>query len=844
MTPEQTSNLVFLIPLLPGISAALLGLTWMFGVRLHKTTVKVLACGSVFISFLLSIGSTLALLKLPEGARHYSQTLWTWFSTFGVAEMERLNVPFAFEIDPLSAVMILVVTGIGFLIHVYSTAYMADDEGFQKFFSYLNLFMFSMLILVLGNNFLMMFIGWEGVGLCSYLLIGFWYKELPNAKAAKKAFVVNRVGDFMFIVGLMALFWLVGQETGFYSITFSEMREKQELYLLAQNSVSVLGLPVITFATLMFFGGATGKSAQIPLYVWLPDAMAGPTPVSALIHAATMVTSGLYMITRLNFLFALAPETLLVIGIIGAATAVMAASIGLFQYDIKKVLAYSTVSQLGYMFLAMGAGAWAAGMFHVFTHAFFKALMFLGAGSVIHSLHHALPHGVDAQDMRNMGGMRKYMPATFLTFLAGWLAICGIFPFAGFWSKDEILWKSLEHGMGGQTVWYVLYGAGLIGAAMTAFYMTRQVWMVFFGEYRGKKIGEEYLAKHGSGHGHGDDHGHEDDHGHGHLHDPHESPFAITGPLTVLAIGSVFVGLIGVGAWATHLTGYKNVWNEWLSPVLAEGRAVKTNGTYQLVNAEGSVILPEASGLLAAGAPAEEHATDAAHPAALAAAPAHGEAAGHGEHVDSHAAGHGDTHAAESHGDAHASGGHGEGHAAAGGHGGAHHAPWYVELLFAVISVLVALTSMFTASKLYGGRAERPTAMLAKYGPGGPQANSLAGRAYALVYDKWRVDELYEATAVRGTDALSRFSGAFDKYVVDGLVHLVAYTVLVLRAIAGVIDKYIVDGIAFLGFAKLVNWTGDRFRSLQTGDLQGYLRWVGYGALATVGAYVLLVFQT
>jgi len=818
-SPVFESHLIFLIPLIPGISAAILGLTWLFGTRLHKTTVKMVACGSVFISFLISAICTKALLQLPENERHLTQTLWTWFAAFGASPAERIHLPFSFEVDPLSATMILVVTGIGLLIHIYSTAYMADDDGFQKFFAYLNLFMFSMLILVLGANFLMMFIGWEGVGLCSYLLIGFWYKDLANARAAKKAFVVNRIGDFLFITGMLALFWGVGMQEGphggFFSMTFRDMREHLPSYIAAQENVRILGIPLITFCTLMFFGGATGKSAQIPLFVWLPDAMAGPTPVSALIHAATMVTSGLYMITRLNFLFSLAPDTLLVIGIIGALTALMAASIGLFQYDIKKVLAYSTVSQLGYMFLAMGAGAYTAGMFHVFTHAFFKALMFLGSGSVIHAMHHALPHGVDAQDMRNMGGLRKYMPVTFWTFMVGWVAICGIFPFAGFWSKDEILWKAVEHGMAGKPIWYAIYAIGLGGAALTAFYMTRQVVMVFFGEYRGKKIGEEYLAKHAHGdHGHGhdahaDDHHEEEAH---ELHDPEESPFAITFPLRTLAIGSAVVGLFGVGAWATHLTGIPNYWNAWLAPVIVSTAEVHHART-----------LVESDRLYAQHG--DEHATDAAHgtPAAHPAAETLKREPAHHAPDKGHAKA--DAHAA-------ASGDHG---------GGAHHAPWWLELGFAILSVAVAAASMRFAWTLYQNHPERPAAALKQYAPGGPKASSPGGVFYRWAYNKYYVDEIYEAGAIRPVGTLSRYLSLFDKYVVDGIVNGLGYALLVVRWIAGLIDKYIVDGVTFLGFAKFVAWFGQRIRSLQTGDLQGYLRWIGYGALATIGFYMLVI---
>ncbi len=815
MNLDVQRHLLFLIPLLPGLSAAVLGLTWAAGRKLERPTVNALALGSVLSSFGLSVLAAMELAGLPAAERHLTNHLWNWFTVGGLggaAPHETFTVPFAFEVDPLSAVMILVVTGIGFLIHLFATSYMEADEGYQKFFSYLNLFMFSMLILVLGNSFLTMFIGWEGVGLCSYLLIGFWYKELPNARAAMKAFVVNRVGDFLFITGLLALVWLVGQRTGFYSVVFRDMAAHAPVYAEAQRTVTFLGLPIVTFATLCFFGGATGKSAQIPLFVWLPDAMAGPTPVSALIHAATMVTSGIYMITRLNFLFDLAPATLLVVGTVGALTAVMAAAIGLFQYDIKKVLAYSTVSQLGYMFLGLGTGAYAAGMFHVFTHAFFKALMFLGSGSVIHAMHHALPHGVDPQDMRNMGGLRKFMPVTFLTFLAGWLAICGIFPFSGFWSKDEILWKAFEKGWYGHQSWYfVLYALGLAGAAMTAFYMTRQVAMVFFGDYRGRKVGEAHRKAHA--------HHDADAHGHHALHDPHESPSAITVPLRVLAVGSVLVGFLGVGGWFTAWTGVANRWNAWLAPVVGGAAPhAAVDGDEDRRTAEAAV---ETLTLLAAGGEhghARDHATDAAH-----AAPAHA-AAGH---EGSPAATIRSGHASASHGGS--------------ASGGAHHAPPLFEFAMALLSVAVAVLSMRFAWKNYVREPSRPAERLARFGPGGRDAASLAGRFYLFAYEKFRVDELYHALFVAGTLLLSRVSARIDA-VVDFFVNATASVTLVVRWIAGRIDAWIVDGLIFGGVAHLSAWGGRHVRTLQTGDLQSYLRWAGYGALASIGTYFFLVF--
>jgi NADH-quinone oxidoreductase subunit L len=387
--------------------------------------------------------------------------------------------------------MLLIITGIGSLIHIYSTGYMSHDAGFAKFFAYLNLFVFFMLLLVLGSNYVIMFIGWEGVGLCSYLLIGFWYSNGAYADAAKKAFIMNRIGDLGFLIGVFLIISTFG------SVTFTEIFPK------AESMIS--GDATLTLITIMLFIGAAGKSAQLPLFTWLPDAMAGPTPVSALIHAATMVTAGIYMIARSNILFTLSPITLSIIAIVGLATAIIAAIIALTQTDIKKVLAYSTVSQLGYMFLGLGVGAYTGAFFHVLTHAFFKALLFLGAGSVIHAMS-------DEQDMRNMGGLRKKLPITFFTMLMGTIAISGLPPFAGFFSKDEILAHVYEHNK-------ILWVIGVLGAMLTAFYMFRMMFLTFWGNFRGSEEQKSHL---------------------------HESPVSMTIPLIVLAVLSVFGGLIGV----------------------------------------------------------------------------------------------------------------------------------------------------------------------------------------------------------------------------------------------------------------------------------------------------------
>jgi len=533
--PIEVGYLRWII-LAPLIGAAINGL---LGARIQKaagkTPIAVIACLPVLVSFVLSVVAFGQLLGLAPEQRFLLDSLSRWI------HIGNLNVDFAFWVDPLSAVMILVVTGIGGLIHLYSVGYMHEEPSFWRFFAYLNLFMAAMLTLVLGDSLLTLFVGWEGVGLCSYALIGFWYKDIANATAGSKAFIVNRIGDFGFVVGMFALFWGLA-EIGHGTLVVREIQ--QHAHLLQDKTFWGFALP--TFVTLMLFVGATGKSAQIPLYVWLPDAMAGPTPVSALIHAATMVTAGVYMIGRLSFLFAMAPVTLGVIATIGILTAFFAATVGVAQNDIKKVLAYSTVSQLGFMFVAMGVGAYAAGIFHLFTHAFFKACLFLGSGSVIHALHHE-------QDMRHMGGLKKYMPITFWTFLISTLAIAGMPPFAGFFSKDEILWKAWSSPYGAGWIWAL----GSLTAGITAFYMFRQVFMVFFGEYRGG---------HG-GHGHDDAHG---GHGKGHgAHHPHESPAIMTGPLVVLALGAVLVGFLNVpGA-----LGGNHAFETWLAPVLEPGHA-------------------------------------------------------------------------------------------------------------------------------------------------------------------------------------------------------------------------------------------------------------------------------
>jgi NADH-quinone oxidoreductase subunit L len=484
----------------------------------NKKLIGVIGSGTVGLSFFLALALFIQMLGIEPGQRKQSVELFTWLSTF-TGSSNSLTVNVAYQIDQLSILMTLIVTGVGFLIHIYSIGYMHNDTGFWRFFAYMNLFIFAMLNLVLADNFLLMFLGWEGVGLCSYLLIGFWYEKKFTGDAAKKAFIVNRVGDFGFILGMLLIFSTFG------SLNFSTVF----------NSASLLSVGNTTalWITMLLFIGAMGKSAQIPLYVWLPDAMAGPTPVSALIHAATMVTAGVYMVARCSILFALAPVTMEFIAIVGAVTAVFAATIGLVQNDIKKILAYSTISQLGYMFLAMGVAAFSAGIFHLMTHAFFKALLFLGSGAVIHAMH-------DEQDIQKMGGLKKYLPVTYKTFLIGAIAIAGIPPFAGFFSKDEILWRAFSSEQGSPVLWLL----GVFGAAMTAFYMFRLVTLTFEGEKRFDP----------------------------HRVHPHEAPKTMTMPLIILAILSIVGGFVGI----PHASVIEN----WLEPVFSPAQYKLLSGEH------------------------------------------------------------------------------------------------------------------------------------------------------------------------------------------------------------------------------------------------------------------------
>ena len=541
---------IYLVPLFPAFGAAIM---FFFGRKLQKKTVSAVCAGMVALAFIFSCIAVLQYTNWaaqPENFhKPFEKIVYTWLGTdtghltytTASGEPAAFHVDAGFLLDPLSSIWLLFVTGVGLLIHIYSTGYMAHEGGYYRFFGYLNLFMFSMLTLVLANNYVLLFVGWEGVGLCSYLLIGFYFHRKSASDAAAKAFIVNRIGDAGFILGMFFIAWLCG------SLRFIDVNSFAHVGHYSPDT-----LKYITAATLLLFVGACGKSAQLPLYVWLPDAMEGPTPVSALIHAATMVTAGVYMIARSNALFVLAPTSMKTVAIVGALTAIFAASIGLVQNDIKRVLAYSTVSQLGYMFLALGVGAFAASVFHVFTHAFFKALLFLGAGSVIHAMS-------GEQDMRHMGDLHKRIPITFWTIVIATLAISGIPPFAGFVSKDGILWETwTREGTAFHLLWFVGYATAL----MTAFYMFRLVYLTFFGHPRMSHEAEHHI---------------------------HESPKSMTVPLVVLAVCSIFAGFLG---WPRSLGG-SDRFARFLDPVFSR---------------EAQVLVEEGkSGQLAAGEKEEEH---------------------------------------------------------------------------------------------------------------------------------------------------------------------------------------------------------------------------------------------
>ena len=661
-------DLIWLIPLLPGIGAAVNGL---IGIRyFSKKTAGMLAVTTMAGALVLSINAFAQLLGDPD--RYHKVEVAHWIPPIPletVGGMGSFEVPWAFTLDPLSGMMLLVVTGIGFLIHIYSVGYIDHEPrgGVARFFCYLNLFCFFMLTLVLGSNFLVMFVGWEGVGLCSYLLIGYWYTKKSASDAGKKAFIVNRIGDWGFILGIFLVFFTFGT---------LDFRAVAEAASAMPVETAAVGFGVLSLICILLFIGATGKSAQIPLYVWLPDAMEGPTPVSALIHAATMVTAGVYMVCRNAVLFTHAPMVMEVVAIVGVLTALVAATIGLVQTDIKRVLAYSTVSQLGYMFLATGVGAFGAAAFHLMTHAFFKALLFLGSGSVIHGMN-------EEQDMRRMGGLKSKMPITFWTMTIGAVAIAGIPPLSGFFSKDEILYRTFLHSP-------ILWGLGALTALMTAFYMFRLINMTFFGAYRGP-------APDAHGADHGDAHGHGDDGGHGHAwHGPHESPRVMTWPLIVLAVGAVVAGFVGVPA----ALGGNNMIEHFLEPSFTVGA----------------------------------------------------------------------LHAAEEE----------------------HH--YEIEWALMAFSVLLAVGGIWFAHRNYVQQPEKSEQM----------AVSFAG-AHRVLTNKYYVDELYDATVVRGTMGSAGGLWTVDKRVVDGAVNGTGWTTIMGSWVSHVLDKYVVDGlIQNYAFATLV----------------------------------------
>jgi len=773
-------HLIWLIPLLPAFGALVNGVV---GVRyFSKRTAGLLACATMAGALALSLYAFFELLTLGPEAREYVVRPLTWISALPLqlkdGSIGSFSIPWGFRLDPLSAMMILVVTGIGFLIHVYSVGYMHGESrgAYARFFAYLNLFVFFMLMLVLGDNFVVMFVGWEGVGLCSYLLIGYYYEKKSASDAGKKAFIVNRIGDWGFIIGMFLIFSVFG------TLDFREVANAA-----GSMPVESAGFGTLSVITLLLFVGATGKSAQIPLYVWLPDAMEGPTPVSALIHAATMVTAGVYMVGRNAVLFSHSPETMQIVAIVGVATAFVAATIGLVQNDIKRVLAYSTVSQLGFMFLAMGVGAYAAGAFHLMTHAFFKALLFLCSGSVIHAM-------AGQQDMRHMGGLKKHLPVTYVTMLIGTLAIAGIPPLSGFFSKDEILFRAFQSNK-------IIWGVAVVTALMTAFYMFRLMSMTFFGTYRGPAFAGA------GGHGHADTgHGHASaGHGaaatgHGEWHGPHESPKSMTIPLLVLAVGAIVAGLVGVPA---ALNGSNDI-EHFLHPSFSVSAV---GGTHEGASAE-LAEAPEGSegGSKGAALSGFAHASRPKAAASSASAPA----------TESEGIAAGKLAAAASH----------EAVPAEGGEAGSH-ASWAVEIGLMLLSVLVGITGMLVAYRFYVRTPEIADRLAQRW----------AG-AHRVLSNKYYVDELYDATAIAGTMASARGLWVFDAKVVDGAVNGSGWLTLFSSWFSHVIDKYVVDGL--VNFVGAVLEEGSFvFRRLQTGLIQNYALVMLFGVFAFVSIYLM-----
>jgi len=800
----QKVSYLWLIPLFPAVGAFINSL---FGIRIQralgKRAVHFISVGVMVLSLAVAVRAFAELYSLAPEERFLQQTLWRMVTA------DRLSFDLAFALDPLSMMMVLIITFIGTLIHVFSIGYMADEPSYWRFFAYLNLFVFAMLLLVMGDNFAVMFFGWEGVGLASYLLIAFWYTDIEKAKAGMKAFVVNRFGDFGFILGLFLLFWTLGGvwepradvrsltyhpeigeqavpdarnlyeavgpkavEKGGRSVKIGptlNFRELRDQVAIESTGVAehlkhqtVWGFALMAVVGILLFVGAMGKSAQLPLYVWLPDAMAGPTPVSALIHAATMVTAGVYMVARLSYLYALSPTAMGWVAIIGALTAFFAASIGFFQYDIKKVLAYSTVSQLGFMFIGVGVGAFWAGTYHLLTHAFFKACLFLGSGSVILGCHHE-------QDMRKMGGLKKHMPVTAWTYLIACVTIAGFPVASGFYSKDEILWKAFCARdlafLGHSAPWLgpAIFVLGILAATGTSFYMFRSYYMTFTGSYRGGEGHvEEHdedphaarsaphhatpahpqdnvdpdLGTHAAPHAahavqapHAAAHA-KDDHGaHGaadHAHHggvPHESPLSITFVLVVLAAGSVLAGLLGIPSLWSHT---EPILERWLAPSL----------------------------------PAEVHFEEFSHS---------------------------------------------------------------TELLFQFIGVAAATVGWFFARLLFkDGKSPVPARLKRRF-----------FSAWTVVYNKYYVDEAYHALVVRPALFLARFLFWFDQHVIDWLVNFVAWLGRLLASIDGAIDTYVVDG-AVNAVAGVTTEAGRALRRIETGRITTYLYGLTLGSLLVV----------
>jgi NADH-quinone oxidoreductase subunit L len=781
---------VWLIPALP-----LLGFLFNFllgrKLRLSERTVSIIACGVILASMLLTLGAFYEYhssfnpanedkpyISSQDGGFPHS---FTWLpggaahSSLGQQRgaLSNFNIEWSYQIDQLSLVMMFIVTFVGFWIHVFATGYMHGDKGYYRFFAYLNLFMFMMLLLVMGSNFMIMFVGWEGVGLCSYLLIGYYFDRQEAADASKKAFVVNRIGDFGMVLAIAGVFATFGTLQFHAIANLSAAYPKEQLWQFGLMSWLALGL----------FIGATGKSAQIPLFIWLPDAMAGPTPVSALIHAATMVTAGVFMITRTNFIFQRSVTMMMIVALVGCLTAFIAATIGITQTDIKKVLAYSTVSQLGYMFLGAGVGAFIGAIFHVFTHAFFKALLFLGSGSVIHGMHHE-------QEMPRMGGLKKYLPTTYKTMLMGWLAICGIIPFAGFFSKDEILWKTFSTSVfgsenaGGKILWVV----GFITAGMTAFYMTRLMGLTFWGEERFRKIhagGEadeahaaaydKDLKPHDAAVASAGDRPHHQPGEHVGAHDatdrldaagvphahfePHESPRSMTLPLIVLAVGSVVVGLVGI---PRALTGGANIniFERWLAPVIVNVNRPPATPLHaaQPAPGEGSVA-----------APAEARETEAASE------PAH-EPAGS------------------------------------------------TEYLLIAISLAIAFGGMYLGWVFYVKRPDLPRVWAAKLKP-----------LYTLSFNKWYWDDLLDVKGVQAGKALNNALWDVDSTFVDGGVNGSAWVTRFWSMVSGWWDKWVID-LAVNATGWITRAGSFVLRTVQTGF------WQNYALMFAAGLFLILLY--